>query len=70
MMSWTTISVKKEIKKRLDEFMKMKGLSSSNDAIVFLLDYIDIYSKIENMLKNKLKDSTRKNLSSTASSGR
>jgi|LAFR01.1.fsa_nt_gi hypothetical protein len=70
MMSWTTISVKKEIKKRLDEFMKMKGLSSSNDAIAFLLDYIDIYSKIENMLKNKLKDSTRKNLSSTASSGR
>jgi len=70
MMSWTTISVKKEIKKKLDEFMKKKGLSSSNDAIAFLLDYIDIYSKIENMLKNKLKDSTRKNLSSTANNGR
>ncbi len=69
MMSWTTISVKKEIKKRLDEFMKMKGLSSSNDAIALLLDYIDIYSKIENMLKNKLKDSTRK-ISSTTIGGR
>jgi len=69
-MTWTTISIKKEIKKRLDEFMKMKGLSSSNDAIALLLDYVDIYSKIENMLQNKRKDSARKNLSSTTIGGR
>jgi hypothetical protein len=68
-MTWTTISVKKEIKKRLDEFMKMKGLSSSNDAIALLLDYVDIYSKIENILQNKSKDSTRK-ISSTTIGGR
>jgi dihydroneopterin aldolase len=49
--------------------MKMKGLSSSNDAIALLLDYVDIYSKIENILQNKSKDSTRK-ISSTTIGGR
>jgi hypothetical protein len=41
------LSVKEEVYRRLKEFARSKGLSSVNDAVVLLLEYSDIYSKLE-----------------------
>ena len=45
------LSVREEVYKRLEEFARSKGLSSIADALVVLLDYADIYSKIEYILQ-------------------
>ena len=45
------LSIREEVYKRLEEFAKRKGLSSITDALVVLLDYADIYSKIEYILQ-------------------
>jgi hypothetical protein len=45
------LSVKEEVYRRLEEFAERKGLSSVADALVVLLDYADIYSKIEYILQ-------------------
>jgi hypothetical protein len=45
------LSIKEEVYSRLEEFAKRKGLSSVADAVVVLLDYADIYSKIEYILQ-------------------
>jgi predicted CopG family antitoxin len=41
------LSIREEVFKRLEEFAKSKGVSSLSDAIALLLDYADIYSKLE-----------------------
>jgi hypothetical protein len=44
------ISVREEIYRRLEEFAKSKGLAYPVDAIALLLEYADIYSKLECMI--------------------
>jgi len=45
------VSLKEEVYARLVEFMDRKGLTSVNDAIVTLLEYEGIYSKLEYILQ-------------------
>jgi hypothetical protein len=45
------LSIKEDVYRRLEEFTKRKGLSTIVDAIVVLLDYADIYSKLEYLLQ-------------------
>jgi hypothetical protein len=45
------LSIKEEVYKRLEEFAKSRGLSRTADAVAVLLDYADIYSKIEYLLQ-------------------
>ena len=45
------LSIREEVYKRLEEFAKSRGLSTTADAIAVLLDYADIYSKIEYILQ-------------------
>ena len=45
------LSVKEEVYRRLEEFVRSKGLSSVSDAVVLLLEYSDIYSKLEYILQ-------------------
>ena len=45
------LSIREEVYKRLEEFAVRKGLSTTVDAVVVLLDYADIYSKIEYLLQ-------------------
>jgi len=42
---YKTLTIRREVFKRLEEFAKSKGVSIS-DAIVLLLEYVDIYSKL------------------------
>ena len=46
------LSVKEEVYRRLEEFARSKGLTSVSDALVLLLDFSDIYSKLEYILQN------------------
>jgi hypothetical protein len=45
------LSIREEVYKRLEEFAKSRGLPRTADAIAVLLDYADIYSKIEYLLQ-------------------
>jgi hypothetical protein len=45
------LSIREEVYEKLEEFTVRKGLSTTADAIVVLLDYADIYSKIEYLLQ-------------------
>ena len=45
------LSVKEEVYRRLEEFARSKGLTSVSDALVLLLDFSDIYSKLEYILQ-------------------
>lgn len=45
------LSVKEEVYRRLEELARSKGLSSVSDAVVLLLEYSDIYSKLEYILQ-------------------
>jgi len=45
------LSIREEVYERLEEFTVRKGLSTTADAIAVLLDYADIYSKIEYLLQ-------------------
>jgi hypothetical protein len=45
------LSIKEEVYRRLEEFAKSKGLASVSDALVLLLEYADIYSKLEYILQ-------------------
>ena len=48
------LSLREEVFKRLEEFAKSKGLTSLSDAIALLLDYADIYSKLEYLLQTRV----------------
>ena len=45
------LSIREEVYEKLEEFTERKGLSTAADAIAVLLDYADIYSKIEYILQ-------------------
>jgi hypothetical protein len=45
------LSIREEVYKRLEEFARSRGLSRTADAVAVLLDYADIYSKIEYLLQ-------------------
>jgi len=45
------VSLREEVYKKLEEFMREKGLTSINDAVRLLLEYRDIYSKLEYLLQ-------------------
>jgi hypothetical protein len=51
---YSIVTVRDNVKKRLDEIVSQKGFSSLNDAIVFLLDryneFTVIYSKLTDLL--------------------
>jgi hypothetical protein len=46
------MSVREEVYERLEEFARSKGLSSANDALVLLLEFAGIYSKLEYILQS------------------
>ncbi len=48
------LSIREEVFRRLEEFAKSKGLSSLSDAIALLLEYADIYSKLEYLLQTRV----------------
>jgi hypothetical protein len=48
------LSLREEVFKRLEEFARSKGLASLSDAIALLLDYTDIYSKLEYLLQTRV----------------
>jgi hypothetical protein len=50
------LSVREEVYKRLEEFARSKGLAYPADAITILLEYADIYSKLEHLLQVRVKD--------------
>jgi len=50
---YKTLTIRREVFKRLEEFAKSKGVSIS-DAIVLLLEYVDIYSKLEYLLQKEV----------------
>jgi hypothetical protein len=50
------LSVREEVYKRLEEFARSKGLAYPADAITILLEYADIYSKLEYLLQVRVKD--------------
>jgi len=53
------VSLREEVYRRLEEFMRSKGLSSINDAIAMLLEYADIYSSLEYLLRTGVRPSFR-----------
>jgi len=48
------LSLREEVYRRLEIFAKERGVSSMTDAIVLLLEYADIYSKIEYILRKEV----------------
>jgi hypothetical protein len=50
-MTWTTISVKRDVKDALRKFMSENNISSENDAIVILIERYNIYKKLDEIEK-------------------
>ena len=50
------LSIREEVYRKLEEFAKSKGLAYPADAIPLLLEYADIYSKLEYLLQVRVKD--------------
>jgi len=50
-MTWTTISVKKDVKDALRKFMSENNISSENDAIIILIERYNIYKKLDEIEK-------------------
>ena len=50
------LSIREEVYRKLEEFAKSKGLAYPTDAIPLLLEYADIYSKLEYLLQVRVKD--------------
>jgi hypothetical protein len=50
------LSIREEVYKRLEEFARSRGLAYPADAITILLEYADIYSKLEHLLQVRVKD--------------
>ena len=46
-MTWTTISVKRDVKDALRRFMSENNISSENDAIIILIERYNIYKKLD-----------------------
>jgi hypothetical protein len=63
------LSIKEEVYRRLEEFASSKGLSSVNDAVVLLLEYSDIYSKLEYILQNGVSNLLQNGVSNLLQNG-
>jgi len=50
-MTWTTISVKRDVKDALRKFMSENNISSENDAIIILIERYNIYKKLDEIEK-------------------
>ena len=50
-MSWTTISVRREVRERIEAFMREKGFVSPSDAIAFLFEHYDSRIKLEEKMR-------------------
>jgi len=50
-VSWTTISVRKEIRERIEAFMKEKGFVSPSDVIAFLFEHYDSRIRLEEKVR-------------------
>jgi hypothetical protein len=50
-MTWTTISVKRDVKDALRKFMSENNISSENDAIIILIERYNIYKKLDKLEK-------------------
>jgi len=48
---WTTITVREEVKKEFEEFMRRENLTSTSDALKLLLDRYRTYKLIEKTLE-------------------
>lgn len=46
------ISLRQEVYAELEKFKEEKGLTSINDAIILLLEYEEIYSRLEALIKD------------------
>jgi len=68
---YRSVSIREDVYRELELFAKSKGLGSVSDAIRLLLEYRDIYSKIEELVKSFVKSSSSSasptNSSATAS---
>jgi hypothetical protein len=50
-VSWTTISIRKEIRERIEAFMKEKGFVSPSDVIAFLFEHYDSRIRLEEKVR-------------------
>jgi chemotaxis protein histidine kinase CheA len=50
-MSWTTISVRREVRERIEAFMREKGFVSPSDAIAFLFEHYDSRTRLEEKVR-------------------
>ena len=48
---YRSVTLREEVYRKLEEFMREKGLTSINDAVRLLLEYRDIYSRLEHLLQ-------------------
>lgn len=48
---WATITVREEVKKEFEEFMRRENLTSTSDALKLLLDRYRTYKLIEKTLE-------------------
>jgi len=50
-MSWTTISVRREVRERIEAFMREKGFVSPSDVITFLFEHYDSRIRLEGKVR-------------------
>jgi len=50
-VSWTTISVRKEVRERIEAFMREKGFVSPSDTIAFLFEHYDSRIRLEEKMR-------------------
>jgi hypothetical protein len=50
------LSVREDVYRRLEEFARSKGLARPVDALLLLLEYADIYSKLEYILQVRVNE--------------
>jgi hypothetical protein len=62
------LSIREDIYRRLEEFAYSKGLAYPADAIPILLEYADIYSKLEYLLQVRVKDLLQTGVNQTKTS--
>jgi hypothetical protein len=50
-VSWTTISVRREVRERIEAFMREKGFVSPSDTIAFLFEHYDSRTRLEEKVR-------------------
>jgi len=50
-VSWTTISVRREVRERIEAFMREKGFVSPSDTIAFLFEHYDSRIRLEEKMR-------------------